>query len=80
MDGVVGRLAGVDAGRLRLHGVPADHGADLQGVQRLANGGDGGVHRHPLDAPCRRVRLGLVGRSGRAQDPPDDLDRLVLDL
>src|SRR5207249_11557022 len=35
MAGLVGRLVRLDTGRVRLHGIPADHGADRQGVRRL---------------------------------------------
>ena len=32
MDGLVGGLAGLDARCVRFHHLPADHGADRQGV------------------------------------------------
>src|SRR5437870_3183789 len=80
MAGLVGRLVRVDAGRLRLHRVPADHGADLQGVRGLPDASDRGAHRDPVDAPGGSVRLRLAGRSGRAPGALDDLHRLVLDL
>src|SRR5438105_6906201 len=43
MAGVVGRLVGLDARRLRLHGVLADHGAYLQGVRCFPDGSVGGA-------------------------------------
>ena len=78
MASLVRRLARLDAGRLRLHDLPADHAADREGIRRAADRGDGGVHDHPVDAAGGRHRLGLARRSDRAQDAADDLDRLVL--
>ena len=78
--GVVGGLARLDARCLRLHRLPADHGADRQGVQRAADRGDRGLHHHAVAAAGRCDGVRLARRSGRAQDSADDLDPVVLDL
>src|SRR5580704_5918421 len=36
-----GRMAGLDAGCVRLHDLPADHAADIPGIRRAADGGNG---------------------------------------
>ena len=51
-----------------------------QGVQRSADRGDRGLRHHAVAAAGRRDRVRLARRSGRAEDPADDLDPLVLDL
>src|SRR5215469_3790286 len=71
---LVGGLAGVDPRRLRLHGIPADHAANLAGIRRAADRGRLCPYRDLVDAPGRRSRLRLVGRSGRSQASADDLD------
>src|SRR5216684_7261606 len=74
---LVGGLARMDAGRLRLHRVPPDHGADRQGVRRAADRGGVRADDHLVDAPGRRRRRGLARRPDRAQDAADDFDRMV---
>src|SRR5215472_7081446 len=71
-------VARLGPGCIRFHDFPADHGADRQGLRRAAGRGHGGVHDHLVDAAPRRYCLWLARRSGRAQAPADDLDRLVL--
>ena len=73
----VGRLARLDLGCLRLHDFPVDHAADLAGVSRAADRGDGGFHDDLVDAAGRRNGLRLARRSDRTQEAADDLDRLV---
>src|SRR5438046_9941472 len=80
MAGLVGRLVRLDTRRVRLHGIPADHGADRQRVRRLLDGSDRCLHDYAVDASRRCVRVGLARRSRGAQDPADDFDRLVLTL
>src|SRR6202022_3883742 len=71
---LVGRLAQLDVGFIRLHDLPADHAADLAGIRRPADRSDGGVYGYPVDASRRWCRLGLAWGSGRAPPPADDLD------
>ena len=80
MAGLGRRLARLDVGRLRFHNFPADHVADLAGVQRPADGRHRGFHPHPVDAPGRRHRRRLACRPDRAQDAADDLDRVVFSV
>src|SRR5215469_17872838 len=80
MAGVVGGLARLDPRRFRFHDLPADHAADIAGVQRAADRGDRGLHVDIVDEAGRRHRLRLARRSDRSKDPADDLDRLVLAL
>src|SRR5271165_1946801 len=80
MAGLGRRVAGLDLGCLRLHDIPADHAADLAGIRRPADRGDRRIHLDLVDALIGCNRLGLAGRSGRAQDAADDLDRMVFRL
>jgi hypothetical protein len=70
-------MARVDARCLRLHLVPADHGANFTGIScpfdRCSVRAVGDV---VAEAGWRR-RLRLARRPGRAQDPADDLDPVV---
>src|SRR5271165_236134 len=71
------RVARLGAGRLRLHRVLADHGANRQGVRCTADRCRDRLYPDVVDAACRRGRLGLARRSDRPQDTADDFDRLV---
>src|SRR5215831_10152142 len=64
-------LARLDLGCLRFHDLSVDHGADLKELQRAAARGGGGADVDPVDAVRRRDRVGLAGRSDRAQGAPD---------
>ena len=44
------RLARVDAGCVRLHGLPADHASDSRDIQRIDHGRDVRVYNHAVDA------------------------------
>src|SRR5271165_65774 len=75
-----GLLARLDLGCVRLHDVPADHGADLAGIRRAADRGRVFAERDFVAAARRRSRLGMARRPDRAQDAADDLDPVVFDL
>src|SRR5450755_2464150 len=69
MDGMDRRLARLDPRCVRLHHLPADHGAPRGNVQSAADRSDGSIHRNPVAAARGRRRLRLARRSHRAQGP-----------
>src|SRR5881392_3736139 len=77
---VVGGLAGLDARRVRLHRLSADHQADRRRIPGSDDRSHDRLHADLVDAAGRRRRIGLARRPYRPQDAADDLDLLVLDL
>ena len=74
------RLARVDARCVRLHRLPLHHRTDRRRVQSPGHRGDDRVHPDAVDAPDRRDRRGLAGRSHRPPMAADDLHPVVLVL
>src|SRR6516164_6523093 len=77
---LVGGLAGLDPRRLRLHRLPADHGADLSRIWRAVERSRLRADDHAVDAADRRRRFRLARRPDRAKNPVDDLDPRLLAL
>ena len=73
-------LARLDAGCVRFHRLPADHGADRAGIRRAAHRGHRDLHGHADYAPGRCDGFRLVGRPYGAPGTADDLHPVVLDL
>src|ERR1700758_4386951 len=80
MVGLDCRVAWMDARRVRLHRVPADHGADFTRISCSADRGGGCLYHHLVDAPGGRDRFGLARRSNRAQDAANDFNPMVFYL
>src|SRR5215469_13319481 len=80
VDGLVGRLARLDARLVRLLDFPPDHAADLPGIRCTVGRGDGRVHDYDLAATAWSHGSRLAGRPRRAENPADAVDALVFDL
>ena len=73
-------LAGLDAGRVRFHRLPADHDADRARIRCAAHRGHRDLHGHADYAPGRCDGFRLVVRPYGAPGAADDLHPVVLDL
>src|SRR5215472_198388 len=67
-----GRVARVDARRLRLHPVPVDHRTDCRRISRAGAGGRRRVDDRAVDAAAWRHRQWPARRPDRPQDAVDD--------
>ncbi len=68
------RVAGLDARRVRLHRLPADHASDRTDVRRVDDRRDLRLHHHAVDAAGGRHRVRLARRSDGPQEAADDRD------
>ena len=71
------RMDGMDAGCVRLHRLPAHHGADRAGVWRSDHRSDRGLLGHPGHAARWCDSLRLVGRPFGTPGTADDFDPVV---